>query len=189
MPPACRIGAGDMVFELPFDIAQKARCAKAEQVGAQPIVAQFLFHQGQVNQRILGLGNAACGLVADLDPRRGLIGADGADHGERDGQRGVDAFLAGGGFDEIGACHHAHERGARDISERAKLARGQDRLDMCRAAGRAKCAHFIVKRLPVSGQHMAARDDDVDLGGPRLHAVLDLFHPQCKGRQARRKPG
>jgi hypothetical protein len=47
--------AGHMMFELSFNVAQKAGCAKPEKVGLDPAIAEFVFHQGHVGQRILGL--------------------------------------------------------------------------------------------------------------------------------------
>src|SRR5690606_3041436 len=40
-----RIVAGEMMFELAFDVGQKARCAEAEEVRLQPAAAEFLLHQ------------------------------------------------------------------------------------------------------------------------------------------------
>ena len=38
-------------------------------------------------------------------------------------------------------------------------------------ASRAHFPHLVVERLPVAGQDMAARDDDVDLPGSRRHVL------------------
>ena len=140
----------------------------------QPGVAEFVFHQGEVDQRVLGLGDAACGFVADLEAGAVLVVADGADHGEGDGEGGVDAFLAGRGLDEIGPGHHADEAGAGDVAQGAKFAGGEDGLDVGLAAGFAHVAHFVVERLPVLGQDVAAGDDDVDLPRAGADAFADL---------------
>ena len=47
------------------------------------------------------------------------------------------------------------------------VAGGENRLDVRRAAGRAEVAHFVVERLPVAGEHMFARDDDIDFRAHR----------------------
>ena len=70
MAVAGGILARDMMFQLPFDIAQQRRRAKAEQIGLQPAIAQFVFDQRQIDQRVLGLGYAARGFVADAMPVR-----------------------------------------------------------------------------------------------------------------------
>ena len=52
------------------------------------------------------------------------------------------------------------------------------------AAGGAKFRHFVVKRLPVAGQHVAAGDDDVDLLRTRRDAFADLLHAQVVGGES-----
>ena len=56
------IGARDVVFELAFDVAKQRRRPEPEEIRLQPTVAEFLFHQAQVDQRVLGLGYAPCRL-------------------------------------------------------------------------------------------------------------------------------
>ena len=59
---------------------------------------------------------------------------------------------------------------------------------MRRAAGRAEGAHLVVEPLPVAGQHVAARDHDVDF--PCAPAcTLSPISAQPKGRWARARPG
>ena len=83
------------------------------------------------------------------DPVAGALAvvADRARHHEPDRQRGVDALLAGGGLDEVGARHHADQAGARDVAQRAQLAGGEDGLDVRVAARLAEGAHLVVQRL------------------------------------------
>ena len=73
--------------------------------------------------------------------------------------------------------------------KRAQLAGGEDRLEVGRAAGRAKRPDLVVERRPVAGQHVRAGDDDVDLLRTRLDRGLDLRQPLRKRREARRKAG
>ena len=47
--------AGDVVFELAFDVAEQGGRAEAEQFRLQPVAAQLVLHQGLVNQRVFGL--------------------------------------------------------------------------------------------------------------------------------------
>ena len=62
--PRRRIGAGDVMFELPLDIGQQGRGAEAEQVGPQPAVAEFLLQIGHVaalDASISGSGDVSIG--------------------------------------------------------------------------------------------------------------------------------
>ena len=172
--------AGDVVFELAFDIAEKRGCAKAEQVWLKPPVPEFFLDERQVGQRILGLGNPACGLVADAVAGAVEIVADGADHHEGDRQCRIDAFLAGRGLDEVGPGHHADQRSPRDIAQRAEFAGGEDGLDMGFSAGLAKGAHLVIEGLPIAGEDMTAGDHDVDFRGPGFDAGLDFGEAQVE---------
>ena len=60
---------------------------------------------------------------------------------------------------------------------------------MCIAASRAKGFHLVIERLPIAGQSVPTRDDDVDFVCPGAHAFLDLGHTQMKRRQSGRKAG
>ncbi|MNT79446.1 hypothetical protein D3C72_2187790 [compost metagenome] len=75
----------------------------------QPVGAELFLHQRHVVERVLGVGDAAGGLVADLDAGFLSEPADHADHGQRGHEVGIDLFLAGRGLDEIGACQHADQ--------------------------------------------------------------------------------
>ena len=55
------------------------------------------------------------------------------------------------------------------------------------AAGRAHLAHLVIERLPVAGQDMPARNDDVDFRRAGCHAFADFGQPQMKRGQSRRK--
>ncbi len=104
-----------------------------------------------------------------------LILANRAHHDEAVWQRRVDRLFAGGGLDEVGSRHHADPAGARHIAQRSQLARRQDRLHVGVATGLAEGAHLVVERPPVAGQHVGARDDDIDLTRARLHRGANLL--------------
>ena len=182
MTPAGGIAARDVVFELSFNVAQQGGRAKAEQVGLQPARPEFVFDHCKVHQRVFGFADAACGFVADFETGPGVIVADRADHGEGHGQGRVNRFLACAGLDEIRARHHAHDRGACDVAQRPQFPRRKDRFDVGGATGGAHLCHFIIKRLPVSLQHVAAGDDDVDFLRACVHAFADFGKAQVQRR-------
>src|SRR5690606_19231686 len=88
------VAPGDVVFELALDVAEQRGGANAEQVGLEPAVAKLLLHQGEPGERVLGSAQAAGRLEADGVASELAIVAQRAEHGERDGQRGVFRFLA-----------------------------------------------------------------------------------------------
>ena len=75
------------------------------------------------------------------------------------------------------------------IAHRLEIAGGQDRLHMGLAAGLAEIAHLVIKRPPVAGQHMLARDDDVDLLRAVAHRSFDFLELQVMRHKPRRKAG
>src|SRR5690606_27453875 len=128
------IAPGHVVLELPLDIGEQTRRAEAEEVGLEPTASEFLAYQDQPLKRRLGGGNASGGLEADAHARAFMVGADGAYHGKADGQGGVDAFLSRRGLDEVGAGHHRHHGGERDVAQRGEVPRAEDDLQMRIAA-------------------------------------------------------
>ena len=78
-----------------------------------------------------------------------LVIANRSRHHDRRGNGGVYSFLAGGSFDEIGAGHHGHDAGARDIFKRLQFAGCQNHFHQLRLAGRLERGDFVVERLPV----------------------------------------
>lgn len=54
---------------LPLDVSQQAAGAQAEEMGAQPLVAQLLLHQGEPHHRLLGRADAPRRLEAHLMPQ------------------------------------------------------------------------------------------------------------------------
>lgn len=55
MTPCGGIGAGDVMFQLPFNIAKQRRRAKSEQIGAKPAIPQFFLDHGKISDGILCL--------------------------------------------------------------------------------------------------------------------------------------
>ena len=118
-----------------------------------------------------------------------LIDPDHAQHRQRHRQRGIDAFLAGGGLDEVRAGHHADHRRLGDVAQRFEVAGCEDRLQMRIAAGCAEIPDLGVESAPISGQHMLTRDDDVDLLRTVPDGRLDLLELQIVRHEACRKSG
>jgi hypothetical protein len=175
------------VLELPLDVSQKRAGPESEQGRVHPGPPQLLLHEDQPGEGVLGGANAAGGLEAHLHASALPVGPDGPDHGDPDGERGVDGLLAGGRLHEIGAGHHADQAGLVDVSEASELTGGEDGLDVGVAAGVPEGAYLVVERLPIAQEHVGARDDDVDLAGARLDRCPDLGQPLLEGVQARRK--
>ena len=75
--------------------------------------AELLLHQRSGSRaRPWRCAMPPAGLKPTLIAGALVVLADRAHHHERDRERGVDAFLAGRGLDEVGAGHHADQRGA-----------------------------------------------------------------------------
>ena len=53
-----RISARDVMFDLAFDVIQKAGRTKTEQFRAHPFIAEFFFNQEEIFQRFISLVNA-----------------------------------------------------------------------------------------------------------------------------------
>ena len=181
---------GDVVVQLPLQVGQQAGSAEAEQVGHQPFIAEFFLHQGLPGHGLLGFADAARRFETDLVAGALQVFTDGAHHHEADFQRGVGGFLAGGGLDEVRAGHHGHQTGLVDLLERAQFAGGKDGLHVGGlAAGRAELLEFIVKGLPVAGQHVVAGDDHVDLTCACFDGLLDLGDALGQGSLPGRETG
>jgi hypothetical protein len=83
--------------------------------------------------------------------------------------------------------HHADHRGLGDIAQSLEIAGGEDRLHMRIAASGAEIAHLVIKRLPVLGQRIFARDDDVDLPGAiGDRGSISLSFTSCGTRPGRK---
>src|SRR5690348_14215258 len=106
-----RVAAGDEVLELALDVGEQRARTDAEQVLAQPAVAQLFLHQDKPVERALGGADAARRLEADDVPGAVQVLTDHPGHHEAHRQRGVHGLLAGRRLDEIGACHHRDETG------------------------------------------------------------------------------
>ena len=61
------------------------------------------------------------------------------------------------------------------------------------ATGSTKSPHFVVQSLPVAGQHMGTRNNNIDLAGSRLDGSLNLsqflLHGVLAGGKTRRDGG
>src|SRR5215204_276326 len=62
-----RVPARHEVLELPLDVSEQRAGAEAEQVGAEPAVAELLLHQIEVLQCRLGRADPTGRLEADAD--------------------------------------------------------------------------------------------------------------------------
>ena len=164
--------AGHEMFELSFDVAQQAGRPEAEKVGLEPTVAEFLLHQGEVGEGILGLGNSAGRLVPDPETGSFVVVADLADHGQADGQGRVHAFLAGRSLDEIRPGHHADEGSPGDVPKGAQFPGCEDGLYMSVPAGFTECFHLVVEGLPILERARGAGKSRCRFPWPRLGPIL-----------------
>ena len=132
----------------------------------------------------LGGADAARGFEADRHAGALSVLADGAHHGERDGQSGVDGFLAGRGLDEVGAGHHRHPTGARDVAQGHQVAGAEDGFHVHGAAGVLEGSDFVIKSVPVAVEDVGAGDDDVDLRGASFDGAANLLDALGERREA-----
>ena len=162
------------MFELTFDIGEQPTRAEAEEVRTKPPVTEFLLHEDEPVEGLLRRTDTAGGLESHFVTGARSEVANHARHHQTHGQRGVTGFLAGAGFDKIGTGHHGHLTGPSDVRERSELAHAENGLQVGFAAGVAECTHFVVQRLPVSREHVRARDHDIDFGGASRHRRMDF---------------
>ena len=183
-----RINAGDAVFDLAFDVTQQGTRPKAEAAGVQPIPAQFFVNQQQPIEGLFGGTDAPGGLKADDMPGLLLKIANRPHHHQADGQGGVDRLFARRCFDEIGAGHHADQRGPRHIRKSPQFTGGQNSFQMRITTHSAVRTHLVVECLPVGVEHVAARDDDVDFLGTGRHRQFDFAQARLEGVKPAGKP-
>src|SRR6185312_3424382 len=184
-----RITAGDMVLELPFDICEQARRADAEQTRLEPFASQLFLHQELVVEHVFCRRYPPGWLEADLVAGTFMVGPDHPQHCERNRQRRVNAFLAGGGLDEISPRHHADQRCPGDVAQRFEIARRQDGLEMGVATGRTKVLYLAVESTPITDKHVFACDDDVDFPSAVVHRGFNLPQLEIVRHKASRKSG
>src|SRR5687767_13823081 len=110
------ISPGHEMLELPLDIREERARAEAEEIGAQPAVAQLLLHQIEVLERLLRRADAAGRLESDRIAAPLVVLANHARHHEREGHRRVDALLPRRGLDEVRTGLHRHDARARDVA-------------------------------------------------------------------------
>src|SRR5688572_6420025 len=72
-----RVAAGDVVLELALDVGEQAAGAEAEEGRLHPVATELLAHEDQPGERILGGGDAAGRLEADLEAGALPVVADG----------------------------------------------------------------------------------------------------------------
>ena len=181
--------AGEEVLKLAFDVGEQGAGSEAEEVGGEPGVAEFVFHQHEVLGGIFGGANASRGFEPDADARAFVVFADKAEHHEGVGEGGVDGFFAGGGFDEVGAGHYADGGGSGDVGVGAEFAGGEDGFDVGFAAGFAELLHLFVEGFPIAAEDVGAGDDDVDFFGSVLHGRFDLLELERLGVEASGESG
>src|ERR1700748_2156010 len=93
-----RVAAGDEMFELTFDVAEKGAGADAEEVCLQPFAPKLLFHQDQPVEGVLGRTYAAGRLEADFEAGQREIVADRPAHEDAHPARRNDVLLYCGGL-------------------------------------------------------------------------------------------
>src|SRR5690606_22163770 len=86
VPVRRRVPAGDVVLELPFDVAEERAGAEAEEVRAEPRVAQLLLHEDEPLERLLGGADPAGRLEADAIPGALVVLPDRAGHDQPHGE-------------------------------------------------------------------------------------------------------
>src|SRR5260221_12113029 len=109
------------MLELAVDVGDESARAVAEEIVAQPAVAKLLLHEIEELERRLRGANPARGLEADRVAGSLEVLADHAAHDDAEGDRRVDAFLARGGLDEVGAGLHRDQARPRHVAERGEL--------------------------------------------------------------------
>lgn len=181
--------AGEEVLKLAFDVGEEGAGSEAEQVGGEPGVAEFVFHQHEVFGGVFGGADASGGFEADADAGSLVVFADEAEHHEGVGEGGVDGLFAGRGFDEVGAGHHADGGGSGDIGVGAEFAGGEDRFDVGFAAGFAELFHLLVEGFPIAAEDVGSGDDDVDFFGSVGYRGFDFFELEGLGVEASGESG
>src|ERR1043166_4055315 len=94
---------GRMMLQLTLDVGEQAAGPEAEQLGPEPAIAQPLLDHREPVERLLGTADPTRRLEPHEIPGAVTVFANLPRHHDAEGQRGVDALLAGGRFDEIGA--------------------------------------------------------------------------------------
>lgn len=89
------VASGEVMFKLSFDVGKEGRCSNSEEVGGEPVVAEFVFHEHQVFGGLFSGADSSGGFESDFDTCSILVIADEAGHDEGEGESGVDWFFAG----------------------------------------------------------------------------------------------
>src|SRR5262249_32512973 len=157
-----------MKGELTLDVREHAAGAEAEELRLQPAPSQLLLHQHEPVERLLRGANPTRWLESHGHARALEILADRARHDQSYRQCRIDAFLAGGGLDEIATGHHRNPARARHVTQGRKIACTEDDLAMRFPAGLLESGHFIIQSLPLAAEHVRACDDHIDLVCSRI---------------------
>src|SRR6266704_59408 len=177
------------VLELPLDVGEQPRSAEPEQVVTEPAIAQFLFHEDEPVEGLLGLADPARRLEPDRVAGALIVIADLTRHHHADGERGIDRLFAGRRLDEVRARHHRDLARAGHVHQRREVTGAEDHLHMCVTARLPERPNLFVQRLPVSGERMRPGDHHVDLPRSGRHRCANLVNPLGQWIEPRREPG
>lgn len=83
------------MLKLAFDIGEEGGCSDPEEMGGEPVVAEFIFHEHEVFGSLFGGADPSGGFESDFDSGALVVFADEAGHDEGKGEGGVDGFFAG----------------------------------------------------------------------------------------------
>ena len=138
------------MLQLALDVAEHTAGAESEvAIGSSQERPSSSFMSGEPVERLLRGADAAGGFEAD--GYAGALGvvADRADHDERNGQRGVDGFFAGGSFDEVSAGHHGDPTGAATLRRVIRSPVPRMVLRWAWPAGIFEGSDLVVESLPL----------------------------------------
>ena len=133
-------------------------------------MAEDIGDDGVVAEGVLGGGDAACRLEADLAAACLVVCGDALAHHEGGSRSGVDVNLAGRGLDEVGAGFHCQEGSVRDILEAYEQAGFKNHLEHHLAAELCGFAvddllhtdNLVKGLLAVAFEERVEGEDDVD---------------------------
>src|SRR5436189_482985 len=184
-----RVATGHEVLELSLDVGEKRAGTDAEQIRFEPAVTQLVLHEVHVLQDVLCAANSSGRLEADGVTSLLVILADHSSHDERESEGRVDALFACRGLDEVGPRLHGDDAGPSNVVQCRELAGREYRFHARFSAGVAEGLHFLVQRLPVTGEHVRSRNDNVDFARTGGDTGADLVDTLLQRTEARGKAG
>src|ERR1700730_8934892 len=95
MPVVCRVAAGGVMLQLPFDVVQESTGSEAEKIGFHPGESEFFLPQCQPLRGLFRHADSTGRLEATRHSGFLRILANGSRHHKSQGQRGVCSFFAG----------------------------------------------------------------------------------------------